>query len=98
MDLTIRVTVSPGFCFSANSSSPIKAMHCYSGHISTKMYMLLKSFQMCYSQDPVFIYRSRGNIGAKEIETYDEEHGGALVESMPFNRRVVGSNLALAAT
>ena len=58
--------------------------------------MLLKSFQMCYSQVPMFIYRNRGKIGPKEIETYDVEHGGALVESMPFDRRVVGSNLALA--
>ena len=38
-----------------------------------------------------------------EGDYYDDEqrlvgHGGALVETMPFDRRVVGSNPALAVT
>ena len=41
---------------------------------------------------------TRSRIGQLGIMNLDVGSGGALVESTPFNRRVVGSNPALAAT
>ncbi len=44
------------------------------------------------------VYCERGWDRIKYVYCMLVRHGGALVESKPFDRRVVGSNPALAAT